>query len=139
VASTILVVDDEPAVVSTLKLVLESKGHSVETAASAADARRLLAARAFDLVLTDMRMENDCSGYEVASAAGAQPSRPAVVVLTAFPLMGSHWKQAGVDALLSKPVSIPHLLDTIARLTVPRPSSAPGAGKGKEVPGEPKP
>ncbi len=131
--STILVVDDEPAIVSTLKLVLESKGHSVETANCAADAKQLLATRTFDLVLTDMRMETDSAGYEVVAAA--RPHCPAIVVLTAFPLLANDWKQAGVHALLSKPVSIPQLLDTIARLTAQRQCSAPGAKTSKETRG----
>ena len=61
----ILLVDDEPAILLTLKALLEIHGFEVETATSARDAKSKLARSTFVMVITDMRMENDQAGLEV--------------------------------------------------------------------------
>ncbi len=52
----ILVVDDEPTVVDLLVEVLEDAGYRVDTAGNGAEACRKIRARAFDLVISDVRM-----------------------------------------------------------------------------------
>ena len=53
----ILVVDDEPEVVETLRDILVFKGFDVETAENGAEAiDRLKSAHHFDLLITDLRM-----------------------------------------------------------------------------------
>jgi|SRR5581483_314180 CheY-like chemotaxis protein len=124
----VLVVDDETAVASMLKSILETHGHSVVTAGSAAEARQALAADGFDVVLTDMRMENDDAGYEVVRAAKARPRPPAVVILTAFPMLAQQWREAGADAVLPKPTSMNQLLEVVEKFG-PREEPGP-AGNG---------
>jgi len=53
----ILVVDDEAAILGLLKTLLEPASFQVDTAASAAEAKTRLQEKAFDIILTDMRME----------------------------------------------------------------------------------
>ena len=53
----ILVVDDEPIALRNLERALEREGYEVTTAASGQSALRLLRARPFDVVLTDLKME----------------------------------------------------------------------------------
>ena len=65
----ILLVDDELAILLTLKAVLEMNDFEVETAASAREARSKLRASTFHMVITDMRMENESAGLEVVRAA----------------------------------------------------------------------
>src|SRR5512147_429750 len=112
----ILIVDDEEAVASMLKVVFETDGYSVVTASSAAAAEELLASGSFDAVLTDMKMESDTAGYEVVRAARAHPNRPVIVILSAFPLLVQDWRAAGADAVASKPTNMAQLLDMIAEL-----------------------
>ena len=112
----ILVAEDEAAVSSMLRMVLEAHGFEVEVAASAAAARKALAADRFDIVITDMRMESSTAGYEVARAAAVQSNRPAVLILTGFPLLASEWKKTGAHALLQKPVEMTRLLACIRQL-----------------------
>jgi len=52
----ILVVDDEPAVADVLVQILARDGHEVETAANGAIALDKLQERAYDLILSDLRM-----------------------------------------------------------------------------------
>jgi DNA-binding NtrC family response regulator len=52
----ILVVDDEPSVVDIVKIALEMKGLTVETASNGASALRLIEAQQFDVIVSDMKM-----------------------------------------------------------------------------------
>ena len=114
----ILLVDDDLTVLLTLKAVLEMNGFEVETAASTEDALRQLKQRAFHLVITDMKMEQDESGYEVVHAAQAQPYQPATAILTAFPDLGGSWRHAGAHSMLVKPVNARDLLRQIEVLLI---------------------
>lgn len=117
----ILIVDDEASIVGMLKLVLESAAFQVETARSAAQARECLQQSEFDIVLTDMRMETPKAGYDVVRAARKLEPRPAVAILTAFPISGSEWKQSGADALLVKGsdlMRLPEILLSLRKIQV---------------------
>jgi CheY-like chemotaxis protein len=112
----ILVVDDEEPFTRMLKLVLEAQEYTVVTASSAAGAVRAIAADSFDIVLTDMKMETDIAGYEVARAAHALPHPPAIVIFTAFPLLAREWIDAGIDAAIPKPSQMDSLFQLISDL-----------------------
>ncbi len=53
---TVLVVDDEPSMRHLLSVILQDRGYEPRAVASADEALKELAAREFDLVLTDVRM-----------------------------------------------------------------------------------
>jgi DNA-binding response OmpR family regulator len=69
------------------------------------------------MVITDMRMESDSAGMEVVAAAKKAPYRPAVAMLTAFPLPGSEGEE-GADKLLVKPMNTSDLLVQLEALLV---------------------
>ena len=81
----ILLVDDEVAVLLTLKAVLEISGFDVDTAASAREGKSKLRTHEYHMVITDMRMESDAAGAEVIQAARSASYHPAVALLTAYP------------------------------------------------------
>ena len=114
----ILLVDDELAILLTLKAILEMNGFEVDTAASAREAAQKLSAGIFDMVLTDMSMESETSGYEVIRAARSQAYNPATAILTAFPSLGGRWKNEGAESLLVKPMNTNDLLRQIEALLV---------------------
>lgn len=119
-AISVLVVDDERTVAGMLAAVLKTEGYEVATAASTADAVAMLRTRAFDVVITDMRMESNTSGYDVARAASAQTQDPAIILLTGYPMPAREWRQSGAHAMLQKPAPIPRLLETIERTLAER-------------------
>lgn len=114
----ILLVDDELAILLTLKAVLEIHGFDVETAASAREARSKLRAHTYHMVITDMRMENERAGMEVVRAAREAEYDPAIAMLTAFPLPGEEWESTGADQMLVKPMNTNDLLVQIEALLV---------------------
>ena len=112
----ILLVDDEPAILLTLKAILEMKGFEVVTATSSAEAKLRLEADSYHLVITDMKMENETSGFDVVRFAKQQQYRPAVAILTAYPDLGSDWKEQGAESIWIKPMNLPELLEGIEAL-----------------------
>lgn len=87
----ILLVDDDLAVLLTLKAVLELHGFEVETAGSSAEAFARMQLNVYHLVISDLRMETEEAGLEVIRAARRQPYDPATALLTAYPPSGEHW------------------------------------------------
>ena len=65
----ILLVDDELAILLTLKTILEIHHFEVETAISAKEAAAKLKANTYHMVITDMKMEHEKAGYDVIRAA----------------------------------------------------------------------
>lgn len=112
----ILLVDDEVAILLTLKAVLEISGFQVDTAASAKEAKLRLKSTPYAMVITDMRMESDEAGRQVIRAARAAEYHPAVALLTAFPVAEEDWQEMGADSMLVKPMQIQILLQQIETL-----------------------
>jgi DNA-binding response OmpR family regulator len=112
----ILLVDDEVAVLLTLKAVLEISGFDVDTAASGREGKHKLRSREYHMVITDMRMENDEAGKEVIAAARTAPYHPAVALLTAFPVAEEDFQEMGADKMLVKPMHTKVLLQQIEKL-----------------------
>ncbi|MGD0417620.1 MAG: response regulator [Terriglobales bacterium] len=88
----ILIVDDDLAVLLTLKAVLELHGFEVETAGSSAEALARIKSSVYQMVISDLRMETEEAGLEVIRAARRQPYDPATALLTAYPPPGEHWR-----------------------------------------------
>lgn len=114
----ILLADDELAILLTLKAILEINGFEVETAASGSEAIAKLQAHTYHMVITDMKMEKDESGYDVIRAARKADYNPAVAILTAYPLLGSKWKTEGAQSMLVKPMNTDDLLRQIEALLI---------------------
>ncbi|MBZ5628432.1 MAG: response regulator [Acidobacteriia bacterium] len=114
----ILLVDDELAILLTLKAILEMNGFEVETASSGREAMRKLDDAVFHMVITDMSMETETAGYDVIRAAQQKPYSPATSILTAYPSLGSDWKNKGAQSLLVKPMNTQDLLRQIEALLI---------------------
>jgi DNA-binding response OmpR family regulator len=114
----ILLVDDELAILLTLKAILEIHGFEVETAASGREGISKLKAASYHMVITDMKMEHDRAGYDVIRAAKRTDYDPAVAILTAYPLLGGDWKDEGAQSMLVKPMNTDDLLRQIESLLV---------------------
>lgn len=133
----ILLVDDDLRILLTLKAVLEMNGFEVETATSAREAKQKLVGGKFEMVITDMQMESETSGYEVIRSARSQAYNPATAILTAYPKLGGEWKTSGAESLLVKPMNTNDLLRQIEALLVTHQDSMQ-ANLHKESP-KPKP
>lgn len=114
----ILLVDADVAVLLTLKTVLEMNDFEVHTAASVAEAVEKLRSGVYQMVITDMRMENEDDGFEVIRAAREQDYDPATAILTAYPPQNGDWKRDGAQSVLVKPVGTQDLVRQLEALLV---------------------
>jgi DNA-binding response OmpR family regulator len=121
----ILLVDDDLAVLLTLKAVLELHGFEVEIAGSTPEAFARLDSGIYSMVISDLKMETDEAGLEVIRAAHRQSYAPATALLTAFPpseensLDGSSESPSGrPDSMLVKPVGTRDLVRQIEALLI---------------------
>jgi DNA-binding response OmpR family regulator len=114
----ILLVDDDLAVLLTLKAVLELNQFEVHTASSAAEAEQKMGSDEYHLVITDARMETDDAGFQVIRAARKQKYNPATALLTAYPPMNGNWTTEGAQSLLVKPIGTQDLVRQIEALLV---------------------
>ncbi len=82
----ILVVDDDADILATSRIILESHGYEVQTAASGREAAELLALRKPDLMLLDVMMGTDTEGFDLAFRLREDPETKnlPIIMLTAF-------------------------------------------------------
>jgi DNA-binding NtrC family response regulator len=116
----ILLVDDDLAVLLTLKAVLELHGFEVETAANTTEAFSRIESGIYHMVISDLRMETEEAGLEVIRAARRQSYAPATALLTAYPPNGEHWSKEHSESLLVKPLGTSDLLRQVEALLVQR-------------------
>ncbi len=124
----ILLVDDDLAVLLTLKAVLEFHGFEVETASNTFEAFARLESSTYQMVISDLRMETEDAGLKVILAARRQSYDPATALLTAYPPSaalltayppsGQHWEKEHSDSLLIKPMGTKDLLRQVEALLV---------------------
>lgn len=112
----ILVVDDEHPVRSMIAATLERQGHGVHLASSAREAAHALERQSFDLVLTDIVMQDGNGLALLERIRGQHPNVP-VVMISAI-----HDVSVAIDAMrrgacdyLLKPFEREHLVATVAR------------------------
>ncbi|QTF07503.1 two-component system response regulator GlrR [Brenneria izadpanahii] len=104
-AANLLLVDDDPSLLKLLGMRLTSEGFSVMTAESGQEALRLLAKEQFDLVISDLRMDEMDGMALFSEIQRYQPGMP-VIILTAHGSIPDAVAatQQGVFSFLTKPV-----------------------------------
>src|SRR5579859_1348599 len=115
-APRVLVVDDEEPVVETIRGVLELDGYDITVTTSGSEAMALIRAEFFDVVLTDLRME-DVDGTDLLREVHQRAADTATIVLTGYVSVDS-----AIDALrqgawdyLVKPCDVLELRATVSR------------------------
>jgi two-component system, NtrC family, response regulator AtoC len=119
IRGSILVVDDEEKILRALARALRDEGHEVTEASDPRKAKRLLADRAFDVLVIDNVMP-EVTGLEVIRAlveATQEEDRPQMVMMTAHATIESAIEAMKLGALdyLQKPFEIDELLVVVGR------------------------
>jgi DNA-binding response OmpR family regulator len=115
--SHILVVDDEPNVLVTYRLILQQRGYEVSAAVSSEEARQVITDDGIDLVLCDLSLEKQENGFDVIEFARQKDSQVPAVLLTGYatPEANDRAQSLGIPVLF-KPIAINELLETISAL-----------------------
>ena len=114
----ILVVDDEPLVCLSLKMLLGSDGHRVVTANSAEEGWAFLCGGGFDLVIADYAMPLVKGDQLAVRIKKRWPDQPIMLITVYAEILESGPSQpAYADAFVSKPFRLEDLRAAIARVT----------------------
>lgn len=116
-AARVLLVDDDPRLLTVLSDVLRSEGHAITTAANGEEALAVFDPAAHDVVITDLGMPR-MNGWEVAERIKTRSPTTAVFILTGWGEgVSAHESMQFVDRVIAKPVSAEALLEQLAGLT----------------------
>lgn len=110
----ILVVDDDPSILETVRVILESEGHPVVTATNGKEALDCLERVRPGLMLLDMRMPV-LDGWGVAKALRDSPLRVPIIVMTAAENARRWADEIQAEGFLAKPFDLNDLIDTVER------------------------
>jgi len=111
----VLIVDDDRAVRESMEFLLTGGGYTASVAAGVEEATRVLAERAFEVIITDLVMPGGGRTW-IHVLRGLQPDAT-IIVVTAADLLSPTVDalRSVVFAVLGKPVAPDELLDTVAR------------------------
>ena len=122
----ILIVDDDPDITESMRIILESCRHAVKTAKNGEEGLKEARAAKYDLVILDVMMETMSKGFEVARSLKGVPAnaKTPILLLTAIKeSTGLDFEQeAGdkdwlpVDSYLEKPLKPNELLVKVESL-----------------------
>jgi len=116
-AKKVLVVDDEPAVLSTYRLILEQSGYDTVAAATSREAIQAIGEHDFDLILSDFSLEQQHTGFEVIEAAKKKNDDVPCCILTGYAtLETADQAEARGIGIMYKPIDIQEFLQTTSRL-----------------------
>jgi signal transduction histidine kinase len=114
--SKILVVDDEPAVLTTVTAILGQEGYDVDAAVDGESAVRAIRERHYDLVLTDLKLPG-VDGLGVLAEVQKQSPDTVTVMMTGYGSVDSALEavQLGAYEYLLKPAGVHELKLAVRR------------------------
>jgi DNA-binding response OmpR family regulator len=115
--ATILLIEDDREIQSTLRSVLEAAGYDVLVAPNGVEGKKLAVSRNPDLVITDMMMPQ-LGGFPVLEFLKQELANPPRVIMITANEGGRHKAYAemlGVDDYLRKPFAMDVLLEAVER------------------------
>src|SRR5580704_19550612 len=111
-----LIVDDEKNIRANLASFFQSLGHDAQTAESGRQARAMIEATPFDLVLTDFRMA-EINGLELLAEIKKRRPECLVILMTAYATVENAVAamKAGAFDYVTKPFSLEQIQHTVDR------------------------
>jgi len=121
--SKILVVDDDPDFVEATRMVLESAGHTVISAADGDEGLRMVRQQQPDLVILDVIMKTVLDGLHMSQEMAEDPEQRNTPILMVTSIANSDYaalfptdEYVHIDDFVSKPIAPDDLLRRVARL-----------------------
>ena len=121
--SKILIVDDDPDFVEATRMVLESAGYQVISAANGDEGLRKVQEENPDLIILDVIMKTVLDGLNMSQEIANDPIRSKIPILMVTSIANSDYaalfptdEQIHIDDFVSKPIAPDDLLQRVARL-----------------------
>lgn len=112
---TVLVADDEFAVLEVLSMALEGEGHRVLKAGDGADALRILSSQPCDVIVCDENMPV-MNGHQLIAAVRAEPRLRDLPVILMADTWGRPLPEVTDAVVLGKPILLAELFSHVDRL-----------------------
>ena len=120
---TVLIVDDDPAFVTTAGLVLESHGYRVARAVDGTEGLEKMQTEKPDLVLLDVMMDSPLEGLHVTQQMLARDDLQGIRIVMVTCILGTEYRELlptdeelHIDGWLSKPCSPTDLVHEVQRV-----------------------
>jgi two-component system, cell cycle response regulator DivK len=114
---TVMIVEDNALNMKLFNDLLESQGYATIQTQNGMDALGLARAHLPDLILMDIQLP-EVSGLEITKWLKEDDNlrHIPVIAVTAFAMKGDEERilEGGCEGYISKPISVPHFLETIA-------------------------
>jgi CheY-like chemotaxis protein len=113
---TILIVEDDKDILSTLSSILESEGYRIEGAENGKEALEVLKKDEFpNLIMLDMKMPVMDGWHFAAEYNALYGHRAPVVVMTAAPDAKKRASEVNAEGWIGKPFKLEELLSTVEK------------------------
>lgn len=111
----VLIVDDEPALLLGYRIIFEQHGYSVTAVESSVDARAVLCAAPFDVLLCDLGLETPTAGLQLVEWARRQFPAMRCLLMTGYldDDTARRAELAGAQTV-SKPMQVTELLRLVS-------------------------
>jgi UDP-3-O-[3-hydroxymyristoyl] N-acetylglucosamine deacetylase len=117
-------VDDEEAIVLTMKEYFETFGHQVDVARGREEAEAFLLGAPYALMIADLRLHpvRDAEGLDLLALVRERFPTTRVVLFTGYatPEVVSEARRLGADAFLQKPQALTDVARVVFALLAPR-------------------
>jgi DNA-binding NtrC family response regulator len=113
----ILIVDDEPDILQTLGRIFKREGYDIYTAGSEEEALKVLEETVFDLIISDMAMEENFSGIELLKILRTMDSITPFIIITGVGTIESAVEaiQKGAFHYITKPIKNQDIIILVQR------------------------
>lgn len=120
----ILLVDDDPDIISAFEAILSNKGYDVITAMNKNDGIEKVNSQSPDLAILDVMMDDEHDGFDMSrEIKKSHPDLPVIMLTGISEITGVNFRAAAADPewlpadeYLDKPVSPEELIETIENL-----------------------
>lgn len=114
----ILLIEDNESNAYLAQLLLERRGHVVQTARTGIEGVALASGGDFDAILLDLRLPdgNGCDFVEALAAAGT--TRVPVIAVSAHAMVADQRRalEVGCAAFIEKPIDVPRFVDRVEEI-----------------------
>jgi DNA-binding response OmpR family regulator len=127
-SNRVLLVDDDPAIRSSLFEILQREGFQVTVCSTVSESLAEINARPFDALISDLNIGEPSDGFTVVSAMRRTQPHAITLIMTGFPAFDSALEaiRQQVDAYLLKPTNVQELVALLR--------SGLTEGKGRHIP-----
>ncbi len=116
----ILIIDDDPDVLTVLQMILKKRGYQTATAVHEHEVYQQVAAEKPDLILMDVLLSGADGRHICRKLKSSEHKDIPIIMLSGHPAAQKGMEEYGADDFLAKPFREKDVLDKIEKFLVPK-------------------